>query len=637
MSAEHGSPVDLRPVRRAIFRVRLRIRLLRLADRTVLGAAIAAAVAMIGLYLLKMGFIPPELLWTVPAAAGATLGVGLLAGLLRRTSDVAAAKRLDDAAELKDRLGSAVAFSKVPEPTPFMLAAMADAVAHAGKAEPRRAVPLRWPRDLWLLALTLVGLYAAWLYDPPPPGGEGRAVAEVTPLPFPREPKERLLPHEKEQLEDAIERLQELISQTKGEQAAEWLEQLDQILKDLKDGKTTAAEAFRKMALLEEAAREMSDEQLADLDAIRDKLKEAAKQLGTKETTKGLKEALEKGDLGKAADELKRLAEEDKLARRERDRLAKQLQKMAEQMQHDTTKELEKLRREVDRLQKKKEKNEDRLNKREEDRLAQKKKQLEQLERQREQQQRSQNQKTLERLSRDLQAAADELRRQQKGQGGQGDQQNALSRAAEEMRRLSRQAAQQKAMKAGRARMVDIRELLRRAQAGKGKDDKGKGQGKGKGLRGKLEDFYTRAKGDKPGEKGKGKGEDDVLVMGEGSGRKDGEIIVMDKGQQAHGETGETRVTGDSAPGDSHDPNVLGKGTNIDGKRKESFVAGKKQEGESRSQTIYGAASEGFTSRSYKRVHHDYTGVVEEDMKKERIPQGYRRYVERYFDLIRPR
>jgi hypothetical protein len=36
-------------------------------------------------------------------------------------------------------------------------------------------------------------------------------------------------------------------------------------------------------------------------------------------------------------------------------------------------------------------------------------------------------------------------------------------------------------------------------------------------------------------------------------------------------------------------------------------------------------------------VHQDYEEVVEERMERQEIPAGHRRYVRRYFDLIRPR
>lgn len=636
-------PADLRPVRRAIRRVRRRVVLQAMADRLVIGLILAAGAGVLGLHALRLGWLPPEHLDTLPFVVGGIAALGLLAGLLTRISDIGAAKRLDDTASLRDRLSAAVAFSRAPEPTPFMIAAMADAVAHAAQATPKRAAPFRAPRHLLPLGAVLVGLGATVWIEPPLPGGEGHAVRRSTPLTPPKVPEARLLAGEREALDRTLEELAETLKDIQGEQAAALLGELKELVEDMKQGRATSREAFERLALMEEQARELEEKDLARHAEVEKKLREAAQELAGKETTKDLKAALEKGDLAKASEELKKLAEQDEMDRKERDKLAKELQKLADALGKDPKREMDKLKQEIDRLQKKKDKKDGRLAKREEDRLQKKKKELEQLARQQKQQ--SPSQKMLERLTRDMQAAADELRRQKGGQGEQQDK-DALSRAAEEMRRLSRQGAQRKAVKVARMGMGDMRELLRRArQAGQGEGEEGQegqesGSKKKKGQRGKLEDFYTRAGGDKPGQqkKGKGKGKDDVLLLGEGGpGNKGDQAVVMESGGEGGKGQKVDMASGSSAPGDEHDPNITGKNTKLDGKRKDTFVAGQQQEGVGRSETIQGAASQGFTGTSWRKVHHDYADVIEEDMEKEQIPKGYRRYVERYFDLIRPR
>ena len=49
------------------------------------------------------------------------------------------------------------------------------------------------------------------------------------------------------------------------------------------------------------------------------------------------------------------------------------------------------------------------------------------------------------------------------------------------------------------------------------------------------------------------------------------------------------------------------------------------------------AAERGFVGRRYKKVYTDYQTVAEESLAKDEIPPGYRFYVRRYFQLIRPR
>ena len=41
--------------------------------------------------------------------------------------------------------------------------------------------------------------------------------------------------------------------------------------------------------------------------------------------------------------------------------------------------------------------------------------------------------------------------------------------------------------------------------------------------------------------------------------------------------------------------------------------------------------------KGYKKVYAEYKTVAEEALKQDEIPAGYRFYVRRYFDLIRPR
>ncbi len=77
--------------------------------------------------------------------------------------------------------------------------------------------------------------------------------------------------------------------------------------------------------------------------------------------------------------------------------------------------------------------------------------------------------------------------------------------------------------------------------------------------------------------------------------------------------------------------------TQIESKRKLTRVYGKEGAGPTRSQTILGAAEKGFATQAYRKVYGDYTSVSEEVMSKQRVPPGYRFYVKRYFQMIKPR
>jgi hypothetical protein len=107
-------------------------------------------------------------------------------------------------------------------------------------------------------------------------------------------------------------------------------------------------------------------------------------------------------------------------------------------------------------------------------------------------------------------------------------------------------------------------------------------------------------------------------------------------GQGPSAEREQSQALGDGI-GDSHDPNVSGAPSHISARHVDARVHGQIGAGPSRSETILGAADRGFAQTGYRQVYGDYTSVVEEVMSKHEVPPGYRYYVKRYFELIRPR
>ena len=110
--------------------------------------------------------------------------------------------------------------------------------------------------------------------------------------------------------------------------------------------------------------------------------------------------------------------------------------------------------------------------------------------------------------------------------------------------------------------------------------------------------------------------------MGQGQGQQQGQGGGS-MGQGAGTETG-GEMLGD-------DPTRLNSNT------RDSRVEGQHGEGPSRSEVILGAAERGFVGRGYRDVHTDYSNHAEEVLERDEVPPGYRFYVRRYFQLIRPR
>ncbi len=114
-----------------------------------------------------------------------------------------------------------------------------------------------------------------------------------------------------------------------------------------------------------------------------------------------------------------------------------------------------------------------------------------------------------------------------------------------------------------------------------------------------------------------------------GSGQGQGE------GQGGQGGQGQGQGRG---WGEGHDPRVQAGATNPKMGTEDTQVQGADTgQGGSRSQVILGAAERGFASRGYQKVYTEYHQVAEESLDKDEIPGGYRFYVQRYFQLIRPR
>src|SRR5262249_35962530 len=130
----------------------------------------------------------------------------------------------------------------------------------------------------------------------------------------------------------------------------------------------------------------------------------------------------------------------------------------------------------------------------------------------------------------------------------------------------------------------------------------------------------------------------EVWVLGP-NGEK---ILMLTKGQggsgQGQGESGGGDPSHGPGWGHGHDDNMQGKATNPKVGTQDTEGQGKDTgQGGSRSEVILGAAERGFASRGYTKVYREYHTVAEEALNKDEIPGGYRFYVRRYFQLIRPR
>ena len=77
--------------------------------------------------------------------------------------------------------------------------------------------------------------------------------------------------------------------------------------------------------------------------------------------------------------------------------------------------------------------------------------------------------------------------------------------------------------------------------------------------------------------------------------------------------------------------------TNLRSRNNNTRVDGQHSEGPTTSEVILSAADRGFVGEGYQDVYTNYENHAEEVLERDEVPPGYRFYVRRYFQLIRPR
>ena len=442
-----------------------------------------------------------------------------------------------------------------------------------------------------------------------------------------------------EQLKEEERRLKKKLEENPGDEEAQ--RQLKKVQRELEQLEREKEEKKRELEKVERDLKKQHEDLIVKLQKLRSEEQELKKRLEKNPKDEEARRKLE--EIQKQMERLKEQAEEAERRLKERSEANKA---------EERTQRMQELRDEERRLKKKLEQNPgDEESQRQ---LKKTQRELEQLER--EQKERDEARRELEQLERDMQRAAEEMRKQLEKMTPEQRQameqlQKDLSRMQDEIRKLQKQ---QKGRGQAQMALGSIKTVLRRiARSSMGPDQghgqqgqQGQGQGQGQGQ--SMKDFLQRAKGQGQGE--------EVLV--EGQGGKDGQQILtigpggdqtlilpgmggpgggQGPGQNGQGGQGPGGGKGGDGAGTQHDPNLQGDPTQLNGNRKLTKVTGKEGAGPTRSETILGAAEKGFATSGYRRVYGEYTAVSEEVMSKQRVPPGYRFYVKRYFQMIKPR
>ncbi len=622
----------------------------------------ALAAAALALALRKLGWLPEKATRAALSVIGAFPLVVAAAFGLRRLPPQAGAVALDRHYGLADRIASALSFSDLPraEQTAFMDAAIDDALDHVKKVEPRRAVPIPLPPDalvaLGLAALVvLVALFEVRTHQAVRQAQTIDAV-DVT----------------ADDIDAMKEFLKDLQAKQQTDEAKAATQEFNQLIEDLAAKRLDRTEAFRRMEALENKLLEGNE---ADKKALEAALQKMGEELKKSELSKPTGEALDHKSLPDAEKALKELA---KKLREQGNKIDKaQLEKMREALKAaagDQKKRAEALQQKRDELEKsllqqKQKMGDGGANEQEKSLLQKKERELERLDREREQQ--TSQQRQLDRLDRELQQAAEDLMKDLNLSA------NDLDQAAEDINRMAREQMSQQEKEQLKQKLDELRQMLRQqGQGGQGQmqrlrvfQQRAQGQGQpGQGQQGQGQQGQGQQGQGQQGQGQQGQGQQGQGQQGQGQGQgqqgqggqggqgqggqggetwilgPNGEkLMLITRGQGGQGQGGQGQGgQGGGQPGrgagTGHDPNVKGAATNAKMGTQDTQVAGQDTgQGGSRSEVILGAAERGFASRGYKKVFREYNTVAEEALDKDEIPGGYRFYVRRYFQLIRPR
>ena len=420
-----------------------------------------------------------------------------------------------------------------------------------------------------------------------------------------------------------LEEIYQVAQESNDPDLQEFADKIRNLLREVQTGQLTKAELLRRLAALEAQYKQGTD---PDPEQTLSELKQTGKELAKTPNLRKLGQALAKGNLKQAQKQMHELArklEKNQLSSTQKQAIAKALQKAADTFQQRTTKhqdkanrEIASLRSQVKLLQKKhntaKTPHEKRVLSR---RLKQKKRQLKTLQRQQEQRQASAQKRRLQRLHRNLKRAADQMQTSQPGTRQQASR--TLRDVAAETGKVEHDRRKLATQKKVATQLEDLREAMRRAR----QRQKGPRDLFGKNKR--KQDFLRRARG---------QGRNRSAWK---PGQSRGKLSPGSSSKQPNG-TSQTNAPDGNSPGNKHDPNLFGGSTPKVGQTQDTSVSGIHGRGPSTRQTILSAAQKGFASRSYRKVFARYKSVVEDVMQTENVPPGYKYYIKRYFQTIKP-
>ncbi|TXD38480.1 hypothetical protein FRC98_06250 [Lujinxingia vulgaris] len=689
MATTYSPDPNLAPALFALLeRLERRVRLQRAVAAAAAGACLALMLSAVGVAALRTQWLDEALWWSVPVAAVLLIAAAGTWGWRRAVDRIAIAQHIDRHYGLHDRISTALSLSLTPpsseEGQAFARAQIADALTYLDRIDLREATPWQRPADTTLLAacaLLTIGVGLVPLPDhrgtlPPPFEVRYDAFVDDATLALER---------------DRIEALREALGEDPDPQAEAMLDAMEELL-DRAEARTISQREFleelEKIETQFEAADEVIAQELETMsrtlaDAAKDLASENAEALAEEPALKEAVDALANNDLAAASEALEELAEsikEEGISPERAERLAELFENFSDKLNAEDERLQELVEQHREALEKLAEQFGDEGNLTEEQQalLDEAEEMLSNAENAREEFDNSEAKNQLERLSRDLDEVVNEYLAEAKGSedgdegiAGQAEEKNGdrpdyrnevgrkMEEASEQLSEAGEQKSSQQQREEIRRQMQEMRESMSRGTGEASEEEERRGD--------QVEDFMDRARGES--EARDDAQLDEQRAQQQGEPGEDGEQKPGAEAEQAQGEEGQAQNAGqpggepppggeggepnsegqteggeyrpgesDTPGGEGPDEQAQGNGEGeLDGERVQEQAQGQENSsGKTRAEIIRGASEEGFASAEYQEVYADYESIAEEVMERENVPDGYRFFIKRYFQLIRP-
>lgn len=328
-------PGTLLQTRDLVRRTSNRARLCGTLDRAVAGAVFGAAIGLAAIVLGKLMPLPWAWWWNMAACPAACAAVGALSALLGRWTPLRSARELEARLALNDRLSSALVLAKVSPSDPFVRVAMDQADHLSGQIDPAGVFPIR-ARRWWLAgpALAAAGIAAGLWMPTRGPGAAGQDTPAAA--------------RAREDAADDVAELRAAMSESTPANipaaSAREIAELDDIQRELAQGRLSPGEAASRSARAAERAAQRSEErgreEIEEFDRTRQGLAGAARSeparvdAGGERDASDFRRALGAGDVAGAARAIDR-AERDagSMTPEQRRALAKDLEELGRSLE----------------------------------------------------------------------------------------------------------------------------------------------------------------------------------------------------------------------------------------------------------------------------------------------------------------